>query len=59
MREFLKSLGTLKSIELMARTEQNGNRLYRYRLTFQAGTFLGLMALTKEGKIAALRIQSE
>jgi CubicO group peptidase (beta-lactamase class C family) len=57
--EFLKSLGALKSIELLARTEQNGNRLYRYRLTFQQSSFLLLMALTKEGKIAGLRMQSE
>jgi CubicO group peptidase (beta-lactamase class C family) len=59
-REFLKSLGPLKSIELLARTEQeNGNRLYRYRLTFQTGVSYGVLILTKEGKIASLRLQSE
>jgi CubicO group peptidase (beta-lactamase class C family) len=57
--EFLKSLGALKSIELLARTEQNGNRLYRYRITFQQVTFLLFMTLTKEGKIAGLRMQPE
>jgi CubicO group peptidase (beta-lactamase class C family) len=59
MRDSLKALGVLKSIELMARTEQIGNRLYRYRLTFQQGTFAGIMTFTKEGKIAGLRIQPE
>jgi hypothetical protein len=57
--EFLKSLGALKSIELLARTEQSGNRLYRYRLSFQQGSFLLIMTLTKEGKIAGLRMQPE
>ena len=59
MGQFLKSLGAVKSIELLARTEQNGNRLYRYRFTFQQSTFLLLMTLTKEGKIAGLRMQPE
>jgi len=54
-RELLKSLGVLNSIEFIFQTEQNGRRLYRYRLNF-ADTNLGYtLILTKEGKIAGLR----
>jgi hypothetical protein len=44
-------------MELMERSEQNGNRLYSYRLTFKDGILIYTAVLTKEGKIAGLRIQ--
>jgi CubicO group peptidase (beta-lactamase class C family) len=56
-RETLKSLGSLNSMELLERGEQNGNRLYRYRLTFKDTILIYTAVLTKEGKIAALRLQ--
>ncbi len=58
-REFLKSLGPLNSIELIARSEQEGNGLYRYRLTYKETTLFYSVVLTKDGKIAALRLQAE
>jgi CubicO group peptidase (beta-lactamase class C family) len=58
-REFLKSLGALNSIELIARSEQEGNRLYRYRLTYKETSLFYSVVLTKDGKIATLRLQVE
>ncbi len=58
-REFLKSLGPTNSIELIERSEQDGNRLYRYRLTFKETTLLFSMVLTRDGKIARLQLQPE
>jgi hypothetical protein len=56
-KELIKSLGPIKSVELLERTEQNDRRLYRYRLTFVDTSLNYNMILTKEGKIAGLRIQ--
>ena len=56
-REFLKTLGALNSMELVEHDERDGNRLYRYRLTFKDNVLLYTAILTKDGKIAALRLQ--
>jgi CubicO group peptidase (beta-lactamase class C family) len=57
--EFLKTIGPLSGIELLERTEAEGNRVYRYRLRYNAANlFLG-MALNKEGKITRLNLQPE
>ncbi len=58
-QEFLLSLGPMRAIELIERGEPDGNRLYRYRLTFGKATFFYSVVLTKEGKIAGLRFQRE
>lgn len=58
-RQVLQSLGPLNSVELLARSEQNANRLYRYRLNFKESSLLCSLTLTREGKIAGLRLQPE
>ena len=58
-REALKGFGTLNTIELIEHTEQDANRLYRYRLIYNEITLTCSMVLTKEGKIATLRLQPE
>jgi CubicO group peptidase (beta-lactamase class C family) len=57
--EFLNSLGQLNTIELIERSEQDGNRLYRYRLIFKDNSLFYTLVLTSEGKIAGLRFQRE
>src|SRR5262245_44760090 len=57
--EFLKNLGPLGGIELLERTEQEGNRVYRYRLKYKDTNIVYVMALNKEGKIARLNLQVE
>lgn len=57
--EFLKTLGALNKVELLERREQGEARLYRYRLTYANATLLGLMSLTKDGKIAGLQLRPE
>jgi len=57
--EFLKNLGPLGGIELLERTEQEGNRAYRYRLKYKDTNIVCVMALNKEGKIARLNLQVE
>ena len=56
---FLKSLGPLNTVEPIQRTEQDGNRVYRYRLLYQDSSLLFVMVLNKEGKITRLSFQSE
>jgi CubicO group peptidase (beta-lactamase class C family) len=58
-REFLNSLGDLYTLDVLARTDQDGNRLHRYRLNFKDAVLLYSIVLTKEGKIASLRFQRE
>ena len=56
-RGTLKSLGTLKSMELTDRSDQDDRRIYRYRLMFADTTLNYVLVLTKQGKICGLRIQ--
>jgi CubicO group peptidase (beta-lactamase class C family) len=57
--EFLKTVGPLSGIELLEKTEREGNRVYRYRLKYKdTSLFLG-MSLNKEGKITRLNLQPE
>src|SRR5438128_8391790 len=56
---FLKTLGPLSGIELLERTEQEGNRVYRYRLKYKDTNLLFVMTLNQEGKIARLNLQPE
>jgi len=57
--EYLKSFGPLNGIELLARTEQEGNRVYRYRLKYKDTNLVFVMGLNKDGKIARLNLASE
>jgi CubicO group peptidase (beta-lactamase class C family) len=57
--EFLKSFGPLNRIELLARTEQDGNQVYRYRLKYKDGNLIFIMGLNKQGKLARLNLQAE
>jgi CubicO group peptidase (beta-lactamase class C family) len=57
--EFLKNLGPLNAIELIERNEQEGNRVYRYRLRYKDTNLFFVMMLNKEGKIARLNLQPE
>ena len=56
---FLKTLGPLSGIELLERTEQEGNRVYRYRLKYKDTNLFFVMTLNREGKIARLNLQPE
>ena len=56
---FLKTLGPLNVIELLERSEQDGNRIYRYRLRYKDSNLFFVMVLTKESKIARLNLQPE
>lgn len=58
-REFLGRLGPLGAIELIERTDQEGNRLHRYRLLFKDTSVFYSLVLTKEGKIATLLLRPE
>jgi CubicO group peptidase (beta-lactamase class C family) len=58
-REFLAPLGEVRGIELIERSEEDGNRLYRYRLIFKDTNLFYSLALTKEQKVGALRLQPE
>jgi CubicO group peptidase (beta-lactamase class C family) len=59
MDAFLKSLGAVDLVELVERKEENGNRVYRYRLTFRAAIMYWTIWLTKEDKIAAIQQRLE
>jgi len=50
---FLKSAGALGSVELLERKDEDGNRVYRYRLTFKETILFCAIGLTREDKIAA------
>ena len=56
---FLKNYGPLSAIELLAASEQNGNRVYRYRLKYQDGNVVFGMTLKPDGKIVRLNLNPE
>lgn len=56
---FLKNYGPLSAIELLAITEQNGNRAYRYRLKYQDGNVVFVMTVRADGKIVRLNLNPE
>lgn len=58
-RAFLKNYGSLSAIELLAATEQNGNRVYRYRLKYQDGNVVFGMTVRPDGKIVRLNLNPE
>ncbi len=56
---FLKNYGPLSTMELLAATEQNGNRVYRYRLKYQDGSVVFAMTVKPDGKIVRLNLNPE
>jgi CubicO group peptidase (beta-lactamase class C family) len=56
---FVKSLGALKSIDLLERKEDNGSRLYTYRAEFADHTMLVNLTLDRDDKITAFRVHPE
>src|SRR5262245_40585538 len=56
---FLKTLGPLQTIELLERTEQESNRVYRYRLRYTDTNLFLVMVLNKESKIVRMNLQVE
>ena len=57
--EYLKSLGPAKSLDLVERKEEQGNRAYTYRLVHPDSTLFLTLQLTSQNKIAALRPDEE
>ena len=57
--EQLKELGQLKSLELLERKEENGQRKYTYRAIFAEGQTDLQLALDHENKIADLSVMPE
>ncbi|HEX6188243.1 MAG TPA: serine hydrolase domain-containing protein [Pyrinomonadaceae bacterium] len=55
----LKTYGPLSAIELLAATEQDGNRVYRYRLKYQDGNIVFGMTVRPDGKIVRLNLNPE
>jgi hypothetical protein len=57
--EFVKSLGTLKSLDLVERKQEDGLPAYTYRAAFDDRTMLLRLTLSPDGKIAGIRPASE
>jgi CubicO group peptidase (beta-lactamase class C family) len=57
--EFLKSLGALKSLDLLERTEDSGLRLYRYRAIFAGQTLQVRITLNHDAKIVSMGLDQE
>jgi CubicO group peptidase (beta-lactamase class C family) len=58
--EFLKSLGALKSLDLLEHKEDSGLRLYRYRAAFAGGqTLLVSISLNQDAKIVNMGLDKE
>jgi CubicO group peptidase (beta-lactamase class C family) len=52
----LKEWGRPKSVALLQRREEDGNRVYRYRIVFQTTSIALQMALTRDDKVAQLEV---
>jgi len=57
--ELLKPLDTLNQIRLVERKDEDGLRVYRYRLTYKDELLLLAVSLTKEDKIAGIDAEPE
>ena len=55
----LQSLGTMTSLELVERSEAEGNRVYRYRVRYPGQNLFVGVTLTRDNKVAGLRMQPE
>lgn len=56
---FLKSLGELRSIELLRRNEENSVRAYSYRVAYQTRSLICQVSLTQENKFAGIGMRPE
>ncbi len=57
--EFLKSLGTRKSLDLVERKEEEGQPSYTYRAVFDDTVLLLKLRLSQDGKITSLELNQE
>jgi CubicO group peptidase (beta-lactamase class C family) len=57
--DFMSDLGPLKSLDLIKRGEEGGQRSYRYRATYESREIFLSLQLTKDNKIAALDFSLE
>jgi D-alanyl-D-alanine carboxypeptidase len=55
----LKSFGALGLVELIERKDEDGDRIYRYRLEFKEKIVFCALRLTKEAKIAGFQLSPE
>jgi hypothetical protein len=57
--DYLKELGTLKSLELIKRGQQGENRAYTYRATYERTELFLSVQLTRDNKMAVLDFSNE
>jgi CubicO group peptidase (beta-lactamase class C family) len=57
--DYLKELGTLKSLELIKRGQEGENRAYKYRANYERTELFLSMQLAKDNKIAVLDFSNE
>ena len=57
--DFMSDLGPLKSLDLIKRGEEGGQRSYKYRATYESREIFLSLQLTKDNKIAALDFSLE
>jgi D-alanyl-D-alanine carboxypeptidase len=58
VRDFALAAGPIESLALVERKEENGERLYRYRIAVKHRTLLVLLALGGDGKICNLEVDA-
>jgi CubicO group peptidase (beta-lactamase class C family) len=57
--DFLKSLGTLNTIELIERRDDGELRVHLYRIAYKEATLFFTLTLDKEGKVAGMQLRPE
>jgi len=57
--DFMKEFGDLKSLDLVKRGEEGGQRSYKYRVNYEHMDLFLSLQLTKDNKIAALDFSTE
>jgi hypothetical protein len=57
--DYLKELGTLKSLELIKRGQEGENRAYTYRANYERTELFLSIQLTKDNKMAVLDFSTE
>jgi D-alanyl-D-alanine carboxypeptidase len=59
LQEQSRQDGDLKSLELLARSEDKGERTYRYRMIMSNNTYLIRLTLEKDGRVSGLWAEEE
>jgi hypothetical protein len=59
MNDYLKELGPLKSLDLIKRGDERGQRSYQYRANYEHISLFLSLQLTKDNKIAVLDFSQE